>query len=126
MELLERSFELVGGFFNGVLRGFERGVTNMFGSSNARTVKRLAGRVEAINALEDEYKALILDLMMPHEGGMTVIRHLRENQPELLQRVIVLTATPEAVLRGIEGEVFAIVHKPFDPEHLVQTVASLP
>ena len=80
----------------------------------------------AIDAIrEDEYKALILDLMMPHEGGMTVIRHLRENRPELLQRVIVLTATPEAVLRGIEGEVFAIVHKPFDPDHLVQTVARL-
>jgi CheY-like chemotaxis protein len=81
---------------------------------------------EAIRALKSaEFSAIILDLMMPHEGGMTVIRHLRETRPELLHRVIVLTATPEAVLRGIEGEVFAIVHKPFEPAQLVETVARL-
>lgn len=81
---------------------------------------------EAIKELETGvFKGIILDLMMPHEGGMTVISHLRETKPDLLQRVIVLTATPEAVLRGIEREVFAIVHKPFEPDDLVKTVARL-
>jgi preprotein translocase subunit SecA len=58
MEMLERSFEVVGGFFNGVLRGFERGITNMFGSANARQVKRMTARVEQINALESRFHAL--------------------------------------------------------------------
>lgn len=61
MEMLERSFELVGNFFNGVLRGFERGVTSLFGSSNARQVKRMAAKVEQIAALEERYAAMSND-----------------------------------------------------------------
>jgi preprotein translocase subunit SecA len=42
----------------GVLRGFERTITSLFGSSNARYVKRLHPRVEAINELEPKYQAM--------------------------------------------------------------------
>ena len=35
MELLERAFEVTGNLFNGVMRGFERGITSLFGSANA-------------------------------------------------------------------------------------------
>ena len=58
MELLERIWELVGMFFGGLLRGFERTVTSLFGSSNARQVKRMDTRVEAINALEPKYEVM--------------------------------------------------------------------
>ena len=78
---------------------------------------------EAIEAIERQpYDAILLDLMMPHEGGMTVIGHLRETSPKLLDRVIVLTATPTSVLKTIEGEVAEIIHKPFSPEALVRSV----
>lgn len=81
---------------------------------------------QAIEAIaKDKYDAILLDLMMPHEGGMTVIRHLKNVNPALLQRVVLLTATPEAVLRTIEQDVFAVVHKPFDPANLVKTVERL-
>lgn len=82
--------------------------------------------LDAIEAIgRDDYAAMLLDLMMPHEGGMTVIRHLRETTPELLRRVIVLTATPAAVLKSIEGEVFAVVHKPFAASDLTAMVKKL-
>ena len=42
---------------------------------------------------------ILLDLMMPHEGGMTVIQHLRTTNPALLMRVAILTATPPAAPR---------------------------
>jgi preprotein translocase subunit SecA len=58
MELLERSWEIVSGIGNGVLSRFERGVTSLFGSANARYLKRLLPRVEAINALESKYQAM--------------------------------------------------------------------
>ena len=58
METLERIWEGTGNFLGGMLRGFERGVTSMFGSSNARFLKRLAPRIEAINALEPKMAAL--------------------------------------------------------------------
>ena len=52
MHVLERIWELLGAFFSGILRGVERAITSMFGSSNARYIKKLQHRVEAINALE--------------------------------------------------------------------------
>jgi CheY-like chemotaxis protein len=93
-------------------------------------LKREGFRVDAflkgndvIAALERQsYDALLLDLMMPHEGGMTVIRHLREQAPERLRNVVVLTASPNSVTANIREEVFAIVQKPFDSEHLIDTM----
>jgi CheY-like chemotaxis protein len=82
--------------------------------------------LDAIEALKrTKFQAILLDLMMPHEGGMTVIRHLRETNAAMLQRVIILTATPAAVLKSVEKDVFAVVRKPFDPPELVDAVKRL-
>ncbi len=69
------------------------------------------------------YDALVLDVMTPTDGGFTVIRHLRESDPSLLKRVVLLTASPDSVLRGVEKDIFGIVHKPFEPAKLIETVA---
>jgi preprotein translocase subunit SecA len=58
MDLLERTWEGVGNFFGGILQGFERSVTAVFGSSNARYIRRLQARVEFISALESRYQAM--------------------------------------------------------------------
>lgn len=77
----------------------------------------------AIEALEKKaFDVLLLDIMMPYEGGMTVIKHLREHAKDKLKRVILLTATPTSVLKSVESDVFAIVRKPFVAEELVETV----
>lgn len=81
---------------------------------------------QAIKAIdENNYAAMLLDLMMPHEGGMTVINHLRNTRPELLTRVVLLTATPDAVLKSIAKDVFAVVRKPFAADDLISTVKQL-
>ncbi len=81
---------------------------------------------KAIDAIErTHYSAMLLDLMMPHEGGMTVLKHLRATRPELLERVIILTATPHSVLKSISMGVFAVVRKPFAADDLVGTVNRL-
>lgn len=77
--------------------------------------------IEAIEA--HDYSALVLDLMMPTEGGMTVIRHLKRRRPAMLEHVILLTATPDAVLKAISKDVFAVVKKPFERRALIETVA---
>jgi preprotein translocase subunit SecA len=41
-----------------MMHAFERGITALFGSSNARYVRRLQGKVEAINALEPRFQAM--------------------------------------------------------------------
>ena len=59
MEILERIWEIVSAIGNAILGRFERGVTSLFGSANARFLKRLAPKVEAINSLEPKYQAMI-------------------------------------------------------------------
>ena len=58
MELLERTWEILSGAGNGLLGRFERGITGLFGSANARFLKRLQPKVEAVNALEPKYQAM--------------------------------------------------------------------
>lgn len=91
------------------------------------TVDCVVSGNDAIVAIEEQhYTAILLDLMMPLEGGMTVIRYLRENAPQMLRRVIVITGAPDAVLDPIRNEIFAVVRKPFRHEELVETAKRLP
>ena len=46
MEKLEKIWELISAFFTGILGGFERLVTRIFGSSNEKMVKKLQEKVE--------------------------------------------------------------------------------
>ncbi len=94
--------------------------------SDGYKVEVVGNGKDAITAIEKTpFDVIILDLMMPHEGGMTVMRHMREQTPALLKRVVLLTATPEAVLRSMAGDIAAIVHKPFEPARLLETVRSV-
>ena len=58
MDLLERTWDGVGNFVGGLMHGFERGVTSVFGTSNARYIRKLQTKVESINALEPRYQAM--------------------------------------------------------------------
>jgi preprotein translocase subunit SecA len=57
-ELLSRIWDVLSYFFGGVGRGLERGITSLFGSSNARFLKKLQPTIDAINALESRYQAM--------------------------------------------------------------------
>ena len=54
--VLERIWDGTTYAMSSVMRGFERGVTSLFGSSNARYVKRLEPVVAQINELEAHYE----------------------------------------------------------------------
>lgn len=58
MELLERVWEGTGTFFSSALQGIERSVTSLFGSSNARQIKRFESIVQKVNALEERFSQL--------------------------------------------------------------------
>lgn len=98
------------------------------------TLLRRAGfRVDVVSAGEqaieklgaNEYSALLLDVMTPTEGGLTVIKHLKKTNPELLKRIVLVTASPDSVLKGVEQDVFAIVRKPFEASDLLSTLERL-
>src|SRR5919109_1664811 len=61
MEILERIWEIVAGIGNAILGRFERAITGLFGSANARFLRRLHPRVEAIGALESKYPSMTDD-----------------------------------------------------------------
>lgn len=58
MPFLEQVWDLLGVVFGGLFGKFERAVTAVFGSANARQVTRLQKRVEAISELESKYQAM--------------------------------------------------------------------
>lgn len=71
---------------------------------------------EAIDLLKSGvYDVVFLDLMMPRVSGHEVIEWVRQDKPEIINRVIVVTAQRENELRDAQGEgIYAVVHKPFD------------
>jgi CheY-like chemotaxis protein len=99
----------------------------------ATLLRRAGHRVDIVSsgsqAVEqigkERYDALLLDVMTPTNGGFTVIRHLQEANPPLLKRVLLLTASPESVLRGVKDDIFGVMHKPFESSELIDTVARM-
>jgi DNA-binding response OmpR family regulator len=97
-------------------------VARILGNEGFRVDVFLNGS-QAIAALATErYDVLLLDLMMPVEGGMTVIRHLRMKNPSMLKRSILLTASPDSLIDALSGEVSTVVQKPFEPKQLIDAV----
>ena len=100
----------------------QRLVSTLLKRKGFRVDTFLTGR-EAIQAIDtDGYDVLLLDLMMPHEGGLTVIRHLRAKNPNLLKRVLLLTGSTDAVILSVSEGVAGVVQKPFEAPELVDAV----
>src|SRR4051794_7827684 len=62
------------------------------------------------------YDALVLDLMIPGVNGFEVIRELKQRNPELLNRTIVVTSAAERTLQQFDDSrvVRRVIRKPFD------------
>jgi preprotein translocase subunit SecA len=58
MSFFDTLADVSGAIFGGLLSSFERAVTSVFGSANARQVNQLRAKVEEINALESKYAAM--------------------------------------------------------------------
>ncbi|MBM3998223.1 MAG: preprotein translocase subunit SecA [Planctomycetes bacterium] len=58
MDLLERIWDGISAFFLGLTRGIERSVTAVFGSANARQIRKLQSKVAAIGQLEPRFQAM--------------------------------------------------------------------
>lgn len=73
----------------------------------------------------DAADVVLLDLMMPVKSGFDFIDYLRNERPDRLGRIIVVTAASAHATRNLDRRgLFAILEKPFDMAHLVQTVSA--
>jgi preprotein translocase subunit SecA len=84
MEFLEQIWEILGNLFNGLGRMVERSITSLFGSSNARYIKKLQPKIDAINALEPKYQAMS-DAELKEQ---TAVFRSRLNQGETLDDLL--------------------------------------
>ncbi len=80
---------------------------------------------DALKAIESgRHLAIVLDLMLPVMNGFEILRRLRASNPDLLSRIIVLTAVSQSQLENVEvlSSIWRIVRKPFEVPELVQTL----
>lgn len=80
---------------------------------------------EAIEKLKSrQYAAILLDLLMPIVDGYAVLDHLAAEQPDLLRRVLVVTASLSAreMQRLRSYAVGAVIPKPFEVDVLQNAV----
>ncbi|MDP9286149.1 MAG: response regulator transcription factor [Actinomycetota bacterium] len=97
-----------------VARGFE---------AEGFTVDAAADGLDALRlARESSYAAVVLDLLLPQVGGLTLLRELRQQQPEL--PVVILSARSDLAtkLRGFEFGANDYVAKPFALAELIARV----
>lgn len=79
---------------------------------------------EAIEKLaEHDYALVTLDLMMPRIDGFGVMKYLTRYQPEILSKVIVMTAFGSKAMEQIDSPEVRFIEKPFDIEKLLAEAA---
>jgi DNA-binding response OmpR family regulator len=73
-------------------------------------------------AREEQYDVVVLDLLLPRLDGLTVLRELRRDQPEL--PVVILSARTDLAtkLRGFQSGANDYIAKPFSLDELIARV----
>lgn len=72
-----------------------------------------------------EFDVLLIDLMMGPTSGYSVLKYLDKSRPDLLKRVVVVTAAHGSILKSVQKfGIFRILKKPFDLHELHDCVAA--
>jgi CheY-like chemotaxis protein len=73
---------------------------------------------------QEPYDLLLLDMRMPVMGGGCVLDAIRDWKEKPV--VVVITAVPDPNLAIHPGEVFAVLHKPWEMSELEAVLARIP
>jgi CheY-like chemotaxis protein len=90
-------------------------------------VDAVSDGVQALRKLKrNEYTAVLLDLLMPRVNGFEVLQEVRALRPEMLGRIVVLTAASDRTLVDFADgrRVFRVLRKPLDNAEVLKVVRS--
>jgi CheY-like chemotaxis protein len=84
-------------------------------SDGSETIEKLKSR---------QYAAVLLDLLMPTSDGYAVLEHVAQHRPELMSRILVVTASVmrREMQRLEKYPIHGVVAKPFDVDELLAAV----
>jgi CheY-like chemotaxis protein/anti-sigma regulatory factor (Ser/Thr protein kinase) len=87
---------------------------------------KVTGAKDGVDALKllkaRRFTLMLLDVWMPRMNGLELLEQLRSVKDK--PRVVVMTSdeTPATLLQAVRDQAFTYVHKPVDPELLIETV----
>ena len=70
------------------------------------------------------FSVVLLDIVLPRVSGTAVMEYLRETNPDMLERVIVVTGLDVSEIRALFPSVKQSLSKPVLPARLRETVRS--
>jgi len=80
------------------------------------------GRVAFDQLSRNTYSVILLDLMMPDVNGFELLDRMERDSPSLLERVIVMTGAAQRQMDRVNSaQVWDVIRKPFDIDHLVSS-----
>ena len=81
---------------------------------------------EALQILEKEnFSIILLDIKMPEEDGLTLIKKAREKGYPMPILVMSGFPTSDTIRASIESGAHAFISKPFTPDELLQEVEKI-
>jgi len=69
-------------------------------------------------ALQNDYDLLIVDINLPHEDGLSIVGHIKKNDPDAIIIVITGCDTVHNIHEALHLGVFDYIPKPFDVDQL--------
>lgn len=83
--------------------------------------------LDVLSRTDDLPDAITVDVMMPRMDGVATVAAIRAD-PRTAHIAIVMVSTqghPADIQRGMDVGVDAYITKPFDPDHMVETVSDV-
>lgn len=103
-------------------RGIREGCRRIL-SAEGYVVDVAANGQEGLELIRQEpYDLLLVDLMMPIMGGLDLMGHTREHDPEIIMIVITGFATIENAVDAMKHGAYDYLPKPFTPDQLIAIV----
>lgn len=87
------------------------------------TADEVSDGAEALSAIRNnQYDAIVLDLMLPGLSGESILAEIRHSLPAQLARIVVVTASPGFARTIDTSGVGAVLTKPFDVDQLMDAL----